>query len=285
VWRQLYCVFPAPANITLALLVQPTLEELQELLPEDEPAWWKSAVEQHRGNQTTAQHSGSNFSKSTLPGWEEFVEPETGVVSMQRVRGGQGGAAAWLVSSSARVARVRGGGREGSYPSPGPEAHRDDDEWDDSGERRLNIPDSDISLDFEEEAPYQYPASALRPLAPSALPDAPADRRDTRQAIPPSSNGSRGLNPADDAQRLPSSIPVPSPVAPAPAMEHWQEKEQEEGPAPGASAVKRAPRARSPCSKPACIDLAPFPLPSTPFPPPSTLSSLYPLPPTLNPRA
>lgn len=244
---QRFCVFPAPADF--ALSVQPTLEELEELLPEDEPAWWQSAAEQ-RGNQTTARLPESNLSKSTLPGWEEVVEQETGVVSMQRVRGGQAGATAWLASSSsARVARVRGGWQEGMHSSPDPDAHGDDDEWDESGERRLNIPDSDISVDFGEEACGEDPARGARPLGPRAPSDAPADQRHTPPAIAPNSDGSRGLATSEQPCSQPGSPRAPAP-APAPATERWQEQEQENGPAPGASAVNGGSSLEPPCSKP-----------------------------------
>ena len=151
---------------------------MHELFPKEEPSWWKQAVAD-RDSKAAQRGGNSNHStptcssSSVLPGWEEVVDPETLVVSVQRVRGGRGvetgvdcvqglqglqgstcrravlggSAAMW-----AQLQAVRGGFSPwgvATWPA-------DAEEWDDSGERRLNVPDSDWSFEFERDAlPYE----------------------------------------------------------------------------------------------------------------------------------
>jgi len=132
------------------------MDQVRELFPEEEPEWWKAAKEKHR-RETGGSMSNSNHSTSTLSGWQEVVDNETGTVSMQRVRGGADPAVGCARSLSCVALRVGSGSaaviiqgiRDGWEPW---EVEGGEDEWVGSGQRRLNAPDSDFSIYLLEGA-------------------------------------------------------------------------------------------------------------------------------------
>ena len=141
---------------------QPELSELRELFPEEEPEWWTQAVKEACAGKNMSQNSSDRPLCSSVPGWEEKVDPATGTVSMQHIRGGnsaihvvQDSSMRPLALCAASCARMRGGCNHREPIECG------DDEWDDSGERRWNVPDSDISIEWDESSSAQAPRSSL----------------------------------------------------------------------------------------------------------------------------
>ena len=152
---------------------------MRQLFPENEPEWWKQAVANRGGkvggDACSSNHSTSPGAGGVLPGWEEVVDVETRCVSMRRVRGGGpvasagepwskcrgadlGGSAYMLMNLQA----VRGGWSPWSETWP-----TDAEVRDDSGERRLNVPDSDLSVEWERDTmPYLLPVLLLTLSAP-----------------------------------------------------------------------------------------------------------------------
>jgi len=144
---------------------------MHQLFPEEEPAWWKQAVADRAG-QVGGGAGSSNHSTTpgtaggVLPGWEEVVDEKTRCVSMRRVRGGGAAARAgepWgkyrradfgtSVRMWVQLQAVRGGWSPWGETQP-----TEAEEWDDSGERRLNVPDSDLSIEWERDGlPYLLP--------------------------------------------------------------------------------------------------------------------------------
>ena len=150
---------------------------MHELFPKEEPLWWKQAVADR--DSKAAQKGGSSnhsspacSSSSVLPGWEEVVDPETLVVSVQRVRGGRGAETGvdcvqglqGLQGSTCRRAVLGGSAAlwaqlqavRGGFSPWGVTWPADAEEWDDSGERRLNVADSDWSFECARDTlPYE----------------------------------------------------------------------------------------------------------------------------------
>ena len=167
------------------------MKELHQLLPEEEPEWWKSAVNKHR----VLNASSTNNNTSGLPGWTEVVDQKSGTVSMQRVRGGTDRCrhVRWPTRGPLRqlsackppskvlvvAGHLRGGlGEAGSLVaqahdwgagSLGAQPHK----WDDSAERRLNVPDSDMSVEIHHHSlPMLTPPPPLRVSASGSRCDA-----------------------------------------------------------------------------------------------------------------